>query len=461
MDTVRAALLLRAKDIMMALQKSKQQRQLDAAAAATAANSAAAGADGTDSSTEATSAAAAAAAASNRLTTDQHRRLEIELLKLKILQLQHNCRQKQLLAHALVVNSTAQKGGSAKFALEVMKEVLLVYAAYGTTIGFTAVAATSWLLAFSNQRVISTSVLHTLIRTAVKLRFNLIRLCCACCCTCSYTLQLVLSALKGRPSRDTQAVNASQLLDRGDFTRYQAVKREVLARALLKYMRLSIPLRCAYPQLQLLEPADQRRRQVEIEDAKRKRYHQFLRAVSAHRDEFIKFHRYKLFHIVPAVVVVGVVVAPSLGSLPQLLNIYICIYSATARTAALRVHTISASYYAVWYCRYVYRARKVESLRVAKAVEKQVELRTQRAEREGDKAERKRLAALKANDMDAYSKLVEETKNERLKYLLSQTDRYIEEITVKINQQRDSLKPTSNSDAAADNASPRAHNGQQ
>jgi hypothetical protein len=73
------------------------------------------------------------------------------------------------------------------------------------------------------------------------------------------------------------------------------------------------------PQLQLIEPADQRRRQVEIEDAKRKRYHQFLRAVSAHRDEFIKFHRYKLFHIVPAVVVVGVVVAPSLGSLPQLL----------------------------------------------------------------------------------------------------------------------------------------------
>jgi hypothetical protein len=57
---------------------------------------------------------------------------------------------------------------------------------------------------------------------------------------------------------------------------------------------------------------------------------------------------------------------------------------------------------AVCYYRYINRARKVESLRVAKAVEKQVELRTQRAEREGDKAERKRLAALKANDMDAY-----------------------------------------------------------
>jgi hypothetical protein len=45
-------------------------------------------------------------------------------------------------------------------------------------------------------------------------------------------------------------------------------------------------------QPKLIEPADQRRRQVEIEDAKRKRYHQFLRAFSAHRDEFIKFHRY-------------------------------------------------------------------------------------------------------------------------------------------------------------------------
>jgi hypothetical protein len=53
------------------------------------------------------------------------------------------------------------------------------------------------------------------------------------------------------------------------------------------------------PQLQLLEAADQRRRQMEIEDAKRKRYHQFLRAVSAHRDEFIKFHRYICLHIVP------------------------------------------------------------------------------------------------------------------------------------------------------------------
>jgi hypothetical protein len=62
--------------------------------------------------------------------------------------------------------------------------------------------------------------------------------------------------------------------------------------------------------------------------------------------------------------------------------------------------TLSAMF-AVCYCR-ICRARKVESLRVAKAVEKQVELRTQRAEREGDKAERKRLAALKANDMDAY-----------------------------------------------------------
>jgi hypothetical protein len=38
---------------------------------------------------------------------------------------------------------------------------------------------------------------------------------------------MVHSAIKGRQSRDTNAVNASQLLDRSDFTRYKDVQREV------------------------------------------------------------------------------------------------------------------------------------------------------------------------------------------------------------------------------------------
>lgn len=46
-------------------------------------------------------------------------------------------------------------------------------------------------------------------------------------------------------------------------------------------------------------------------------------------------------------------------------------------------------------------------------------------------------AALKENNMEAYSKLIQETKNSRLKYLLNQTDSYILTINSMIQEQRD------------------------
>ena len=49
-----------------------------------------------------------------------------------------------------------------------------------------------------------------------------------------------------------------------------------------------------------------------------------------------------------------------------------------------------------------HRFRKAECKRIAGAVRAAVELKMQRAEREEDKAERRRIAALRANDMDAY-----------------------------------------------------------
>ena len=51
-------------------------------------------------------------------------------------------------------------------------------------------------------------------------------------------------------------------------------------------------------------------------------------------------------------------------------------------------------------------------------------------------AEKARLAALKANDMDAYSKLLEETKNERLKFLMDKTEKHFSQISTSLLQER-------------------------
>lgn len=61
----------------------------------------------------------------------------------------------------------------------------------------------------------------------------------------------------------------------------------------------------------------------------------------------------------------------------------------------------------------------------AQAVKTHLDTRKRDAEREEEKQERLRLRALRANDMEAYSRLVEETKNERLHFLLKQTDDYL------------------------------------
>ena len=66
--------------------------------------------------------------------------------------------------------------------------------------------------------------------------------------------------------------------------------------------------------------------------------------------------------------------------------------------------------------------------RVAKAAKAVLDQKSQKAEREEDRQEKLRLKALKANDMEAYGKLVAEAKNERLTYLLSQTDQYLDDI---------------------------------
>ncbi|OQR99271.1 chromatin structure-remodeling complex subunit snf21-like protein [Achlya hypogyna] len=75
-----------------------------------------------------------------------------------------------------------------------------------------------------------------------------------------------------------------------------------------------------------------------------------------------------------------------------------------------------------------HKARVSSLAKVSRSAKAQVDAKANRAEREEDRQEKLRLKALKANDMAAYSKLVAEAKNERLTYLLSQTNTYLDSI---------------------------------
>ncbi|CAI5742134.1 unnamed protein product [Peronospora destructor] len=79
---------------------------------------------------------------------------------------------------------------------------------------------------------------------------------------------------------------------------------------------------------------------------------------------------------------------------------------------------------------------KAQVSKFAKAVKAFIDQRASKAEREEDRQEKLRLKALKANDMEAYGKLVAEAKNERLTYLLSQTNSYLDSIRQLVRQHK-------------------------
>ena len=83
-----------------------------------------------------------------------------------------------------------------------------------------------------------------------------------------------------------------------------------------------------------------------------------------------------------------------------------------------------------------HRLHRLEIVRLARAVRDHVDKTAKKKERNAELTERARLAALKANDMEAYTALLEETKNERLKFLLGKTDEYIDQISSLLSQER-------------------------
>jgi SNF2 family DNA or RNA helicase len=74
-------------------------------------------------------------------------------------------------------------------------------------------------------------------------------------------------------------------------------------------------------------------------------------------------------------------------------------------------------------------AKKGMLARLSRALEGRLTDREQEREKGEEKEERSRLAALRASDMNAYAALLQRTRNERLTYLLEQTESYLKELS--------------------------------
>jgi ATP-dependent helicase STH1/SNF2 len=83
-----------------------------------------------------------------------------------------------------------------------------------------------------------------------------------------------------------------------------------------------------------------------------------------------------------------------------------------------------------------HRQKRADAAKLARTIRDNANKEEKRIEKSGIAAEKARLAALKANDMDAYSKLLEETKNDRLKFLMDKTESSFSEISTSIVQSR-------------------------
>jgi hypothetical protein len=89
-----------------------------------------------------------------------------------------------------------------------------------------------------------------------------------------------------------------------------------------------------------------------------------------------------------------------------------------------------------------HRQRRTDAGRLAKTVRDSFDKEEKKKEKDAVQLEKARMVALKANDMTAYSKLLEETKNDRLQFLLNQTEEHFTQIS-SLLQARTSDEPAS------------------
>jgi ATP-dependent helicase STH1/SNF2 len=83
-----------------------------------------------------------------------------------------------------------------------------------------------------------------------------------------------------------------------------------------------------------------------------------------------------------------------------------------------------------------HRNRKLEVSRLARSVRDSIADKSKKKDKDEENAERARIAALKANDMVAYTALLEERRHDRLKFLLDKTGDFMSKISHMINDKR-------------------------
>jgi len=94
-----------------------------------------------------------------------------------------------------------------------------------------------------------------------------------------------------------------------------------------------------------------------------------------------------------------------------------------------------------------HRVRKMEISRFARSARDHVANSLKKKVKGAEMEERARIAALRSNDMGAYTDMVDDARNERLKYLLNKTDECINQISGLLKDQQQSEKEGANGDS--------------
>jgi ATP-dependent helicase STH1/SNF2 len=95
-------------------------------------------------------------------------------------------------------------------------------------------------------------------------------------------------------------------------------------------------------------------------------------------------------------------------------------------------------------------------VRLARAVLASFDTKAKKENKERDKAQRERLKALRENNIEEYMKLITDTKNERITKLLDETDRYLSELTTKVDAQKTHVRSMGEPASSAEDGAPEA-----
>jgi hypothetical protein len=144
---------------------------------------------------------------------------------------------------------------------------------------------------------------------------------------------------------------------------------------------------------------EDKRKRSEIEERKKRKVNDYHKTLMDHRDSFLKFHKGVRSGTVSPLLFLTLFCSHFLLLSSLVLSHFVNFYSSLLLPSILGIAFIECS-------------------KVAKLVRLWVENADAKRERDEARIEMKRIQALKENDMEAYTSLVQETKKGRFKFLL-------------------------------------------